>query len=106
MSEPIVITISHRLGRDAARRRIEDGLAHIRGQLALFVSAVTYEWSEDRLDFSVVASGQTVNGRIDIEETAVRVELGLPFLLRVLSAGIVGRIRSRGTLLLNGPWKP
>ena len=40
MLEPIVVTISHQLGRDAARRRIEDGLTHIHGQQALIGAVV------------------------------------------------------------------
>ena len=105
MLEPIVVTISHRLGRDGARRRIEDGLTHIHGQLARFVSTMNYEWTGDQLGFTVTALHQTVNGRIEIEESLVRVELGLPFLLRIFSTGIIGRIRTEGSLLLNGPPK-
>jgi len=106
MLEPIVVTISHRLGRDGARRRIEDGLTQIRGQLAPFVSAMDYKWTGDRLDFTVTALHQTVTARIEIEEALVRVELELPLLLRIFSAAIIGRIRSDGSLLLNGPSKP
>ena len=105
MPEPIVVTISHRLGRDGARRRIEDGLTQIHAQLAPLVSAMNYEWIGDRLDFTVTALHQTVNGRIEIEESLVRVELGLPLLLRIFSTGIIGRIRSEGSLMLNGPPK-
>jgi hypothetical protein len=46
---------------------------------------------------------QNINGRIDIEDEVVRVELHLPLLLRVLSGKIIGRIRSEGSLLLKGP---
>jgi Putative polyhydroxyalkanoic acid system protein (PHA_gran_rgn) len=81
-------------------------VAHIRGQLAPFVSAINYEWTGHRLDFTVTALHQTVNGRIEIEEALVRVELGLPLLLRIFSAGIIGGIRTEGSLLLNGPAKP
>ena len=105
MPEPFVVTISHRLGRDGARRRIEDGLTHINGQLAPFVSTMNYEWTGDRLVFTVTALHQTVNGRIEIEESLVRVEVGLPLLLRILSNSIIGRIRTEGSLLLNGPPK-
>jgi hypothetical protein len=63
--EPLVITISHRLGRDEAKRRLEDGLGHIRGQLAAFVSSLDYTWTGYRLDFSVTAMRQSINGRIE-----------------------------------------
>lgn len=103
MPEPITITISHRLGRDDAKRRLEDGLGHIRGQLAAFVSSVEYGWTEYRLDFSVTAMRQSINGRIDVEDRVIRVEILLPLLLRVLSNKIIGRIRSEGVLLLDKP---
>ena len=66
--EPLVITISHRLGRDEAKRRLDDGLGHIRGQLAGFVSSLDYTWTGYRLDFSVTAMRQSIDGRIDIED--------------------------------------
>ncbi len=103
MPEPITITISHRLGRLEARRRIEGGLDHIRGQLGPFTSSIDYTWTGDRLEFSVTAMRQNINGRIDIEDEVVRVELHLPLLLRVLSGKIIDRIRSEGSLLLKGP---
>ena len=103
MLEPIVITISHRLGRDGARRRIEEGLSHIREQLAPFVSATNIERHGERLDFTVTAMRQTINASIDVEEDIVRVELGLPLLLRVLSKTIISRIRREGAYLLGKP---
>lgn len=75
-------------------------------KLAPFVSAINYEWTGHRLDFTVTALRPTVNGRIEREEARGRVELGLPLLLPISSAGITGRIRTEGSLLLNGPAKP
>jgi Putative polyhydroxyalkanoic acid system protein (PHA_gran_rgn) len=98
--EPIVITISHRLGRDEAKRRLEEGLTHIRGQLAPFVQAIDYAWDGYRLEFSVTAILQAVSGHIDIEDQLVRVEIALPLLLRMLSKAITGRIQNEGTRLL------
>jgi hypothetical protein len=101
--EPLVITISHRLGRDEAKRRLDDGLSHIRRQLAAFVSSLDYTWTAYRLDFSVTAMRQKIDGRIDIENDTVRVEIRLPLLLRVLANKITGRVRSEAALLLDKP---
>jgi Putative polyhydroxyalkanoic acid system protein (PHA_gran_rgn) len=101
--EPLVITISHRLGREEAKRRLNDGLGHIRGQLAGFVSALDYTWTDYRLDFSVTAMRQSIDGRIDIEDDIVRVEIRLPLLLRMLANKITGRVRSEAALLLDKP---
>jgi Putative polyhydroxyalkanoic acid system protein (PHA_gran_rgn) len=99
--DPIIVTISHRLGRDRAKRQLEDGLGRIRAQLSAFVNAVEYTWTGYRLDFTVTALRQTVVGRIDIEEDIARIELGLPLLLRVFASKIIGRVRREGTLLLD-----
>lgn len=103
MREPLVITISHRLGREEAKRRIDDGLGHIRDQLTAFVSSLDYAWTGYQLDFSVTAMRQSIDGRIEIEDDLVRVEIRLPLLLRVLANRITGRVRSEAALLLDKP---
>jgi Putative polyhydroxyalkanoic acid system protein (PHA_gran_rgn) len=101
--EPIVVTISHALGRDEAKRRLDNGLGYIRDQLAAFVSSVDYGWTGYRLDFDLRAMRQSVTGRIEVEDGLVRVELGLPLLLRLLYKQIISRIRRDGALLLEKP---
>lgn len=100
---PLVVTVSHQLGRAEAKRRLENGLGYVRGQLAALASSVEYSWSEDRLNFSITAIRQCINGHIDIEDRLVRIELSLPLILRLLSKPIVNRIRSEGWRLLGKP---
>jgi hypothetical protein len=101
--EPLIVTISHRLGRDEAKRRLDEGLDHIRAQLAVFVSSLDYSWTDYRLDFSVIAVRQGVNGRIDVKDDVVRVEIRLPLLLRMIADKITGRVHSEATRLLQWP---
>jgi Putative polyhydroxyalkanoic acid system protein (PHA_gran_rgn) len=101
--EPIVVTISHRLGRDEAKRRIEGGLGAIRGELARYVRHVDYAWDGYRLDFRVSAMMQTITGRLEVYEEFVKVELALPRLLHLLARRITGRIEHRGAALLEAP---
>jgi Putative polyhydroxyalkanoic acid system protein (PHA_gran_rgn) len=103
LPDPIIVTISHRLGRDSAKRRLDDGFGHIHAQLAGFVNSVEYAWTGYRLDFTVMAMRQAVVGRIDIKEDVARIEFGLPLLLRLLANPIIGRIRREGKLLLDKP---
>ncbi|HUC11727.1 MAG TPA: polyhydroxyalkanoic acid system family protein [Stellaceae bacterium] len=103
MPAPIIVTISHQLGRDEAKRRLDNGLGYIRGQLASLVSSIQYEWTGYRLDFSLAAMRQGIKGHIDVEDRMVRIELGLPLFLAMLSRLIIGRIRSEGSLLLGKP---
>ena len=103
MTDPIVVTIAHQLGREEAKRRLDNGLGNIRGQLGAFVSSIEYGWTGYRLDFSLTAMRQSIIGRIDVEDSLVRVELGLPLLLSLLAKGIVSRIHREGSLLLDKP---
>jgi Putative polyhydroxyalkanoic acid system protein (PHA_gran_rgn) len=101
--EPISVTISHSLGREEAKRRLDNRLGYIRGQLAAFVSSVDYRWTGYRLDFGLTAMRQNITRRIEMEDRLVRVELGLPLLLHLLSKQIIARTRSNGALLLDKP---
>ncbi len=100
MREPLVVTISHRLGRAEAKRRLDAGLDHIRALAAPYVSALDLAWREDRLDFHISALAQRIEGSIEVEDELIRVEIGLPVLLRLLAAPIADRIQGEGRLLL------
>jgi hypothetical protein len=102
-TEPITVTISHRLGREDAKRRIDQGLAAIRGEIAPYVKSLDYAWEDYRLDFRVLAMMQTITGRIEVYDDFVKIELGLPRLLHLLARTIKGRIENYAATLLEGP---
>ena len=102
-TEPVTVTISHRLGRDEAKRRIDSGLGTIRQELAQFVKSLDYSWENYRLDFRATAMFQTITGRIEVYEDFVKVELGLPRLLHMVAKTIAGRIEKTATALLEKP---
>ena len=102
-TEPITVTISHRLGREEAKRRIDQGLAAIRGEIAPYVKSLDYTWEDYRLDFQVSAMMQAITGRIEVYDDHVKVDLGLPRLLHLLARTIKGRIENHAARLLEGP---
>lgn len=103
-TEPITVTISHRLGRDEAKRRIDGGLGTIRAELAPYVRSLEYQWEGDyTLELHASAMMQTITGRIEIYEDFVKIELGLPRLLHLIANTIAGRIEKTATALLEGP---
>jgi Putative polyhydroxyalkanoic acid system protein (PHA_gran_rgn) len=104
-TEPITVTISHKLGRDGAKRRIDDSLAQIRAEVAPYVKTLDYSWHDYTLDFRVVALMQTITGRIEVYEDFVRIDLELPRLLHVIARTIQGQIQNRAAALLEGPKK-
>jgi hypothetical protein len=101
--EPVTVTISHRLGRDEAKRRIDNGLEAIRREIGQYVKTIDYGWDGYQLDFRTTAMLQTITGRIEVQDELIRVELGLPRLLHLVAKRIAGRIEQRGIDLLAGP---
>jgi Putative polyhydroxyalkanoic acid system protein (PHA_gran_rgn) len=102
-SEPIVVRIPHRLGRDEAKRRIAEGLDSIRAEVSRYVASLDYAWNGYTLDFRAVALLQTIAGRLEVGEEFVRIEFALPRLLHLIARTLAGRIERRGTALLAGP---
>lgn len=104
MAKPVSITISHELGREAALRRLRDGIDRIRDKLGMVkMQLVEEEWSGDALQFGVAALGYTVRGRLEVEETLVRVEVMLPWVLAVFAEKLKLGVEKQGQVLLEKP---
>lgn len=101
MANPLVITVSHQLGREEARSRLRDNTDWIHAQLTPYTNAVDSRWTDDRMDFRVAAMGQTVTGELEVLDDAVRVEIQLPRMLSWLGRLIGDRVREQGRLMLS-----
>jgi hypothetical protein len=103
-TEPITVTISHKLGREEAKRRVDGGLGKIRADIEPYVRSLDYRWESDyTLALNASAMMQTISGRIEIYEDFIKIELGLPRLLHLIAKTITGRIQKTGASLLEGP---
>ena len=100
MSQPIVVSIPHRLGREEAARRLKSGLANVGSNFGQLFAVQEQTWNGDHLDFRVSALGQFASGVIDVADDHVRLELTLPWLLAKLAETIAPAIRRQGTLML------
>src|SRR5476651_228330 len=100
MPKPLEITISHALGKDGAKRRVDASIAKIHDQIAGLVSSVEQEWDGDRLKFRVGALGQAIAGEIAVFDDLVRIVVDLPGVLGLFGGTIAERIRRQGALLL------
>ena len=99
MSEPLVITIAHKLGKEEALRRIKPGLS--KASESFPVLKVEEEiWSGDRLDFRVRAIGQVAAGNVQVSEDTVRLEVTLPWLLHKFGQAVQRTVEGRGRILL------
>lgn len=104
MARPVTITISHELGREGARSRLSNGVGHIRDKLGMVGMQLLEEsWEGNTLRFGVAALGYTVQGRIEVEEALVRVEVMLPWVLAVFAETLKIGVEKQGQILLEKP---
>jgi len=103
MSQPLIVSIPHRLGRQEARRRLDRGIGRLRPELGALVNGLDYSWEGDTLNFNASAMWQTITGRIEVLNDALRIEIDLPWIMSLLSDTIAAQVRGRGTALLAKP---
>jgi hypothetical protein len=99
MTAPIELDLPHKLGRAAARARIEQGI----GRLASFIPGGTvseHHWDGDTLSFSVEAMGQRVGSRLTVFDDKVHAVFDLPPMLAMLAAPIRAMLAKEGPKLL------
>ena len=100
MSEPLVVMLPHRLGKNEALRRIKDGLGRAKTEFAWLIALEEEVWTGDRLSFRAAALGQRAFGTIDVYEQAVRLEVTLPWLLARFAHAAQRVIGQKGQLML------
>lgn len=100
MTEPLVVVIPHRLGKDEAARRIKEGVARAKGEFAHLIRIDNDAWEGDRLSFAASALGQHAHGVIDVYDGAVRLEVTLPWLLARFAQAVQRVVGQRGRGLL------
>jgi putative polyhydroxyalkanoate system protein len=101
MSKPVVVTISHSLGREQAAARLRERIGAARQMLGQYrILVVKDEWNGDRLDLGLSALGQTVNGTVDVEDDHVRIEVRLPALLAAFADRIKAVVQKKAPDLL------
>jgi putative polyhydroxyalkanoate system protein len=96
----ITIRVPHKLTQAEARRRIEKGVADLQRQYAGKIGTVQQTWTGDRMEFKFSAMGQSMSGRIDIEPSAVVVNVDLPWLLAMLADKIKPQIQKEASKML------
>jgi hypothetical protein len=99
----LTASIPHQLGRAEAKRRIQEEVGNLRTHQGALVTHVEEKWTGDKLDFSLVAMGQTISGHLLVEDKMIHLDVALPWLLYMLAAPIRQQIEQRGQHLLGGP---
>ena len=99
-SKTITVTIPSQLGQVETKRRLRDGVQRMRTQYAGQIASVEETWTDDRMAFKVVAVGQTLTGRLDVQDKGVRIEVDLPWVLAMIADKVKGEVEKRGRLML------
>ena len=97
---PISVDLPHRLGADEAKRRIDGGIGKLTDFMPGGAAEVRSAWTGDQLGLQVIAMGQEVNARLDVQERIVRVELLLPPALAFFGETVAAALRKSGAALL------
>ena len=100
MAKPLIVEVPHELGREEARRRLQDGVGKLKAAFGHKVTSVEERWTENRLDVTIRAMGQGISAALDVEADRVRVEVQLPWMLAMLAEKAKGYISKEGQLLL------
>ena len=100
MSETVRVTISHRLGKGEAVKRLKDGFARADGHLGTIIVIEQQTWDGDTLRFRLRALGQTAGARIEVLEDALHIEVSLPWLLAKIANRLLTTLRQEATRLL------
>ena len=99
MTEPVVVTLPHKLGKEEALRRVRPALSKVSDSFPI-LKVEQEVWADDRMDFRVRAMGQVVAGNIQVGDTQVRLEVTLPWLLHKFAQVVQKTIAAKGQILL------
>jgi Putative polyhydroxyalkanoic acid system protein (PHA_gran_rgn) len=67
---------------------------------SLGISDVTDQWSGDTLTFVAKGLGQTIRGSLEVLDEALKIEVHLPLFLAGMAEKLAGKLKDRGTLML------
>jgi putative polyhydroxyalkanoate system protein len=92
----IDISRSHTLSRDEARKRAEDFARTMQTRFDL-----SWSWDGDRIVFEAPrGAAKGTRGSVDVSDKDVRVQIDLPFLLRMLKSTVESKVHEKlGQLL-------
>ncbi|TMM46133.1 polyhydroxyalkanoic acid system family protein [Qipengyuania marisflavi] len=95
------VPIPHSLPKEEVRHRLASRSGDIGNFVPGGIAQVTTAWpGEDCMTLNVKAMGQTVDGRVLIEEGQVVFEIDLPPALAFVEPMVAGAIRQQGQKLL------
>jgi putative polyhydroxyalkanoate system protein len=81
----------HALGKDEARKKAEELADKMKEKLG-----ITWAWSGDRINFEAKSgAAKGSKGFVNVSDSAIRVEVDLPFMLRPLKGMVESKIKEK-----------
>ncbi|HUU66146.1 MAG TPA: polyhydroxyalkanoic acid system family protein [Methyloceanibacter sp.] len=103
MTQPVVVTIPHKLGKAEAKRRLQAGFSNVRSSVGETFVVLKDAWRGEHLDFEASLLGQSATGIVDVADDHVRLEVQLPWVLAVLANKAKALVEKQGRLMLEKP---
>ena len=88
MPNTITITVPHRLGVEAAKKRVADQLLKLQQEYVAKVAHSEITWAGDIANVKLSALGQQASAEITVLNEALRIDVHLPILLAALSGKV------------------
>jgi putative polyhydroxyalkanoate system protein len=99
----LTASIPHQLTRAEAKRRIQNQIGVLRQQQGTVLRDLKETWTGDRMDFSAAAMGQSISGRLTVDDHAVHVDVALPWLLSMVAGTVKQRLEQQVKQILALP---
>ncbi len=99
MSEPVSVTIPHKLGRTEAKSRIEGGIYKLESAIP-GAQMSEQHWEGDALHFTLDAMGQHITCSMDIKDEHIDAVFELPPLLAMFANKIKEKMQKEAPKLL------
>src|SRR5471030_1346149 len=100
MTQPLVVSLPHSLGKVEVIRRLKAGLTNASAEYSQYIEITEKSWIGDRLLLQITALTQHIRGQIDVGEDRVRIEIVLPWFLASVAKGLRSLLERRGALML------
>jgi hypothetical protein len=103
MTKSIKIVLTHDLGAEEAKRRIETGMDALRRKFSDKIGSASVDWTGDTALVRLSALGQSAQATIEVLASIVNIEVHLPWLLGAFADKIQSFVQTSGNEALRLP---
>jgi putative polyhydroxyalkanoate system protein len=87
----IDIRRSHSVGKDTAKQKAEELARSMEGKLG-----IRWSWAGDAIKFDAPSgAAKGASGTVEVDDSTVRVQIDLPFLLRAIKGTIESKVNNK-----------